>query len=618
MRIRQTRQSVVLCLVLLVLVASLAFATTPLITVNFTTVDVSDVLQAIGRLTGVSIGITSNVKGTVTLNVTKKPLEDVLDIVTKLVGADWRKISDKAYIVGSPDELQQRFPTAPEVLIHPLQFVRAEDAVKALKLAFPSVNVESSADSNSLVLMGTSRFLLEAERFLRAIDVPMKNRTATSIALRYADVKEAAKTLQDAYPDLKVGTETKLGILILSGPSTQVQSALEMIRGLDQAPPARLYAPKYAEAKQLLSLVSTQFPKVDVKLQPDGMLSLTGAPADVDSALSALSSADTEPPEVVETISNTVKLNYVSASDVKTGLKDGFPNVKVSTITQQGSDAIILTGPKSEVEQVTKLVKELDKPLPQVHIEAELSEVSPKAFKELGMKWEYDQLGVHEEPIPSTTGGGGSTLEYRNGFSFGKFDRSSVGATATIGALVRNGLATLLANPSLVAQHGVESHILIGEKIPYEVTQVVQGSLVRSVETEEIGIKLYITPLMSDDGYITLKTRVEVSSFVEFTPAGYPRVATREAETTVRVKDGEIMVIGGLLREEEIKSFQKVPLLGDIPLLKQLFKYKSTDKTKQDLVIFVTPKILKNGESPLINRLSTSSGLSSSIKSSEE
>jgi general secretion pathway protein D len=127
---------------------------------------------------------------------------------------------------------------------------------------------------------------------------------------------------------------------------------------------------------------------------------------------------------------------------------------------------------------------------------------------------------------------------------------------------------------------------------------MVQGALVRSIETEEIGIKLYITPLVSDDGYITLKARVEVSSFVEYTPAGYPRVVTREAQTTVRVKDGDVLVIGGLLREEEIKSYEKVPILGDI--LKAFFSHTKTQKNVQDLVIFLTPRILKEGESPVI------------------
>ncbi len=585
---------VILVCLLIALTSAIGSAAPELITVNFTTVEVTDVLQAVARLTGVSIGVTESVKGSVSVNVDKKPIEEVLGIVTGLVGADWRRISDGAYVVGTRLELQERFPKAPEVLIHPLQYVKAEDASKALELAFPSMKVQAAKDANAIVLMGSSEFLIEAGKFLRAIDTPAQNKSAISMTLNYASVKDVKTILSDTMPELTVGIEENLSVITITGPSVLVTMATELLENIDQPPAPRRYLPAYLSPDQIVSLVALQFPRVHVETKGD-IVEITGMPSEVDKALAAVTAADVIPTVPEELINATVKLNNLGATDVMGGLSKGFPSVRFSTISQQGSDAIILSGPKTEVEELETLIRSLDKPLPQVHIEAELSEVQPKAMKELGIQWDFNTTGINEDPVPPDT----ETLVYRE-MTFGKFYRASLGALGTISALQRKGTAKLLANPSLVGQHGVESKILIGEKIPYEVSQIVQGALVRSIETEEIGIKLYITPLVADDGFVTLKAKIEVSSFVEYTPAGYPRVVTRETETTVRVRDGDVMVIGGLLREEEIKNYEKVPILGDIPILKAIFSRKTTEHNVQDLVIFLTPRVLHEGESPVV------------------
>ena len=117
---------------------------------------------------------------------------------------------------------------------------------------------------------------------------------------------------------------------------------------------------------------------------------------------------------------------------------------------------------------------------------------------------------------------------------------------------------------------------------------------VQTIQREEVGIKLRITPTINSDGYITTIINPEVSSVIGFTGPdnSLPIVSTRQANTTVRLKDGNSVIIGGLLSEEKTKNVTKVPLLGDIPGLGLLFQHQSTTLTKKDLVIEVTPHII--------------------------
>jgi type II secretory pathway component GspD/PulD (secretin) len=140
--------------------------------------------------------------------------------------------------------------------------------------------------------------------------------------------------------------------------------------------------------------------------------------------------------------------------------------------------------------------------------------------------------------------------------------------------------------------------MLSGQRIPYLVSQTVfaggAAAPTQSVQREEVGIKLSITPLINADGYITVRIRPEVSSVTAFRGQqnDLPVVSTRQAETTVRLKDGASVVIAGLLNEEKTTGYTKVPLLGDIPWLGALFRHENTTTSKRDLVIEVTPHLL--------------------------
>lgn len=140
--------------------------------------------------------------------------------------------------------------------------------------------------------------------------------------------------------------------------------------------------------------------------------------------------------------------------------------------------------------------------------------------------------------------------------------------------------------------------MLVGTRIPFVVTGTTfaggGAAQTQSVQREEVGIKLRITPIINPDGYITTIITPEVSSVIGFTGPdnSLPIISTRQASTTVRLKDGNSVIIGGLLSEEKTKNVSKFPLLGDIPGLGLLFQHQNTTLNKKDLVIEVTPHIL--------------------------
>jgi type II secretory pathway component GspD/PulD (secretin) len=156
----------------------------------------------------------------------------------------------------------------------------------------------------------------------------------------------------------------------------------------------------------------------------------------------------------------------------------------------------------------------------------------------------------------------------------------------------------VLANPKVATLNGHEASILVGTRVPYVVTGTTfaggGAASTQRVEKEETGIKLRITPLINADGYITTQIDPEVSSIIGFKGIAndLPVVSTRQVSTSVRLKDGNSVIIAGLLSEENTKAVTKVPLLGDIPGIGLLFQHHTVIVKKTDLVIEVTPRIL--------------------------
>jgi general secretion pathway protein D len=161
----------------------------------------------------------------------------------------------------------------------------------------------------------------------------------------------------------------------------------------------------------------------------------------------------------------------------------------------------------------------------------------------------------------------------------------------------------ILSTPQIVTTDNQEAKINISENIPYlKETRFYtyssgQGSdVVKSYDYKDVGIVLKITPQISQDKYVRLKISQEVTKLIEGGIPEAPTTAKRQAETTLIIPNGKTVVLGGLLRNDSEKSVQKVPFLGDIPLLGRLFRKDTTKSVKTNLMIFITPHIISTFE----------------------
>ncbi|MER3496041.1 MAG: type II and III secretion system protein, partial [Armatimonadota bacterium] len=155
-----------------------------------------------------------------------------------------------------------------------------------------------------------------------------------------------------------------------------------------------------------------------------------------------------------------------------------------------------------------------------------------------------------------------------------------------------------LASPNITVQDGDRGFVLIGDRLNYPVLigYSQANTPIFDIKTERVGIYLQVAAAIAEDGTVTMTLAPQVStvsSYREVNGASYPQISTREAQSTIRVKSGEPIIMGGLIRDEEIRSMERVPILGDLPFLGELFRRRKTQRSSSQLVITVTPTVIK-------------------------
>ncbi len=307
-------------------------------------------------------------------------------------------------------------------------------------------------------------------------------------------------------------------------------------------------------------------------------------------------------------------LNYAKAEEVKPQLDairsaEGRKGI-ISVDSRMNS--LIITDTREGLEAVEKLIKELDKKPQQVMIEAQLIDVKLTELDELGVNWLYkerDSAATQKTAYPA--GVDESQEKYVTGdslkaeakitvpdsgliFNFGRVtDR--IRLNAKLAASVAEGKTRVLANPRVATINNKEAKILIGDKIPFKTTTLAaSGVSQESWQFLDAGVKLTVTPTITQDQTIILKVKPEVSVPTGGGAGVPPQVGTREAEVTVMVKNEETLVIGGLIREEDYRNLEKIPYLGDLPILGNLFRYRKDTKQRTELLVFLTPRIIED------------------------
>lgn len=290
-----------------------------------------------------------------------------------------------------------------------------------------------------------------------------------------------------------------------------------------------------------------------------------------------------------------IKLQYTRASDIKKTIDPIAASLKIKVENDDISNSLIVSGTPTGCERIRKILQSIDVQQQQVTLEAKVVAVNKTNTKDLGLDWTWENTPQYPEV---TTEDGKTTYTRTNLTGTIKYGKSPAGVpyefyySTKISALINNGNAKILASPKVTTINGKEARVLIGDRIPVLTETISDGKTSTTVEYIDAGIKLTYTPSVTADGSITAKVRTEVSTPVLVADIKNYRITTREAESNVTMKDGETMVIAGLIGSEETKNFSKIPFLSELPLLGALFKSNHDSKSETEVVIFLTAKVV--------------------------
>ncbi|MEO0116255.1 MAG: AMIN domain-containing protein [candidate division WOR-3 bacterium] len=253
---------------------------------------------------------------------------------------------------------------------------------------------------------------------------------------------------------------------------------------------------------------------------------------------------------------------------------------------------LVVTDIPERLAKIDEVMRELDKPSPQITIEAKFIETTLNADDIYGVDWSIRAAAITEPP---EIGKEAALPIMMNEMVLGKITFAQM--SAALDLIRSRGKAKLLANPKTLTLDNQTSEITMGVTIPILQVKIDPETRERTYTWQEryIPIALSVTPHLTEDGRINMeiKTRIEaITGWKIAQEQELPIVAKREARTQISVRDGEVIVIGGLVKEQETQSVTKVPILGDIPLLGNLFTHRSTKKEKNELIIFIIPRVL--------------------------
>lgn len=279
-------------------------------------------------------------------------------------------------------------------------------------------------------------------------------------------------------------------------------------------------------------------------------------------------------------------------------------------IVDESAGAVLFYGTDAEAQKVQLAMQQVDIPAKQVSIEAKVVALSRNAAKNLGIEWEWSKLPQYPEYSKTYRNAGKDnerveveTRRHYNGQTGSipgiiRFGRGPEGQPfefyfgAKLNAMVSDGKAKILARPNITTIQGHEAVINIGGEVPVPTQTVSENSTTSTVTYRQAGIILRCTPRVNEDGQITAEVHTEVSTPEFVTDLKAYRFQRRSADTMVRLQDGETMVIGGLIGSEESRTMSKVPLLGDLPFFRLLFRNMQHSHTESEVMIFLKAHVL--------------------------
>jgi len=571
------------------------------IVLNFSDVDISTMVKFISDLTGKNFIMDEKVKGKISIYSPSKISADeafnVFTSVLELKGfsvvktGKFYKIMPSSAAKQSGMKLFSGTDRAPvnEAYVAQVIALNRMPSKEAETFLKPVVSkdgyVASFGPTNSLLVVDSALNIHKVVDIVKAIDSDLSREGAELVFLQHASADNIASIVQEWLYGRDLSTKT----------SQQSQGG--SVGGM-LVPDARLNAviifgndKDKEDIKKIIALVDVVPPTSSSKIN-----------------VYYLENADaTEVSKVLEGMFKTTATTTATASATaaKAGApqQSAFEGTNISITPDKATNSLVIMASPADFQNLVQVIKKLDKRRRQVFVKALLAEVSLDKLQEIGT-----QLGV------AGAGSDGSIA------AAGVFDPFSfLGATASpqqqavvkvlqglannanfsavLKLLDQQGAVNVLSSPNILTSDNKEAEIFVGENVPFiSATNLSSTGLSQqSVERKDTGITLRITPQITEGEYIKLDIYQEISAVKQNKGQATDLVTTkRSAKTSVVVKDSDSVVIGGLIGSREEDSISKIPILGDIPLLGYLFKTKSTNHTKTNLLLILTPRIVKD------------------------
>lgn len=580
-------------------------------TFNFVGADIESVIRAIGDYTQTTFIIDPRVKGTVNL-VSEKPLskDQSFQLLTSVLrmqgyavvtGNGYTKVVPEADAKLQAGQVQDSAARGDQVVtqIFHLNYESANNLMSTLRpLISPNNTINANPGNNTLVITDYGDNLKRLGKIITALDGPASGELEV-VPIRHVIAGDIAvmvnKLLEPGGTGTPGGDAGRISLLADS------RSNAVIVR-----------APSEARANLAKSLIA----KLDQPtIQPGNVhvVYLRNAEASkLAQTLRAVMSADASAASLASSASPAP-----TQWQLPSGGPAGFIQADAATNT------LIITASETVYRNLRSIIDQLDARRAQVYIESLIVEVTATRATEFGVQWAVLSGGANSNyragAVTGFGGGGdnlinqgissatkGSPLPPGNGLTLGIFRQAAgqIGLGALAHALASDDNANILSMPNLITLDNEEAKIIVGQNVPFitgQYTTAASGggagvNPFQTIERKDIGLSLRVRPQISEGGTVKMSIYQETSSVQDATGSAGIITNKRSIDTNVLVDDGQIIVLGGLIDDNMRDGVAKVPGLGDIPILGNLFKYQKRSRVKTNLMVFLRPTVIRSNE----------------------
>ena len=557
---------------------------------NLKNADIHSLIETVAMATGKNFIIDPRVQGKVTVvssgTVSADELYQVFLSVLDVHGfiaapsGSSIKIVPKinARVSGNVSEASNT-PAAGDEIVTQIMAVKHVPAVQIVPVLRPLLPQEAHLTAylptNMLILSDTARNAQRIWDMVRRIDQPLEQ-TLEIAQLKHASASEVVSIINSLglNPNRATGEPTASTPIVIADQRTNsiiLNAGSELLPRL-RALIAHLDAP-IAEMTGNTKVVYLHYAKAEI-LAP-----IISDMASAQTATEALAAGDDSPP------------------------------VLISVQAEPGTNALVITAPDAALQSMLAVIKQLDVRRAQVLVEAIIAEISSSKAAELGVQW---ALGTDNILGATNFGAGGSNLiqlkanplSLGSGLSLGvgQFGAGQLGIGALLRALASDASTNIISTPSLLTMDNQQAEIVVGQNVPFITGQYAStgsgetpSSPFQTIKRQDIGVRLQIKPQINQGDAISLEILQEISSLAPSTVSAADIVTNkRSIQTTVIANDGDLIILGGLIDDNLQETSEKVPLLGDLPILGAAFRYKKSTLVKRNLMVFIRPTIVRD------------------------